>query len=100
MQIEFNAPLWEWNGDKASWSFVSLTPEAAAEVRFALGGMPRRGFGSVKVEVTIGPQTWLTSLFPDKASGSFLLPVKKAVRTACKLSTGDSAHVRIRLVDL
>ena len=50
----------------------------------------------VKVRATINGVTFETSVFPDKTSGSFLLPLKAAVRRATKLAAGDK--VRIRLV--
>ncbi len=43
-----------------------------------LDGKP--GFGSIRVTARIGETAWATSVFPDKASGGWVLPVKKAVR--------------------
>lgn len=100
MDIEFEAPLWEWHGGKASWFFVSLPAGLASDIRFASAGRPRAGFGSVKVTVRIGRQTWRTSLFPDKASGSYLLPIKKSVRAGESLGAGDNACVALTLVDI
>ncbi len=45
-------------------------------------GSDAGGFGSIKVEVTVGATTWRTSLFPSKEARAYVLPVKKAVRTA------------------
>jgi hypothetical protein len=36
-------------------------------------------------------------VFPDKATGSFLLPVKKDVRHADQLVAGDTVEVLLRL---
>ena len=55
---------------------------------------PPRGFGSVRVEVTLGETTWRTSVFPEAASGCFVLPVKKAVRRAEGVDPGDVGRVR------
>lgn len=92
---DFEAPLWLWEGE-AAWWFVTVPTEVSDDVRARTAGA-RRGFGSVRVEATIGATTWSTSVFPDARSGCYLLPVKKAVRTAERLDAGDPAHVRLRL---
>lgn len=94
----FDAELWEWEGgaEAASWVFLTLPEDETEEIRLRSG--PRHGFGSVRVEVTVGGTTWRTSVFPDKTRG-FVLPVKKAVRRAESLDVGDSARVRLALVD-
>ncbi|MEZ5231631.1 MAG: DUF1905 domain-containing protein [Acidimicrobiales bacterium] len=62
--------------------------------------VPGRGFGSVRVEATIGATVWRTSVFPDRGSGCYVLPLKQAVRKAEGLLDGDPATVTLRLVDL
>jgi len=59
----------------------------------------RRGFGSVRVRVTVGSTTWSTSVFPDSRSGSYVLPVKKDVRVREGLQEGDQVAVALELVD-
>lgn len=92
-----DVPLWQV--ENGSWVFVSLPFDVADEVDEVTLGH-RGGFGSVRVEVTLGPTTWRTSLFPDRKRETFLLPVKKAVRTAAAVDVGDVVHVRFRLVDM
>jgi hypothetical protein len=95
----FTAELWVWDARKAeSWTFVSLPDEVSAEVREVTGATPRRGFGSVRVRVTLGDSTWATSIFPDAARGSYVLPIKKAVRRTEALEEGDLATVTVELV--
>lgn len=89
--IRFRAHVWEHEGP-GGWHFVSLTTDAADEVDAMVQGRGG-GFGSVRVEATIGATSWRTSLFPDSRRGTYLLPVKKSVRTAEGLSDGSSAHV-------
>ncbi|MEZ5251296.1 MAG: DUF1905 domain-containing protein [Ilumatobacteraceae bacterium] len=50
--------------------------------------------------MTIGSSTWNTSLFPDSKSASYVLPVKKPVRTAEQIRAGDQVDVSIELVDV
>jgi len=56
----------------------------------------RRGFGSVKVTVTLGATTWQTSVFRNK-DGSWFLPIKKPVRIAEDLMDGDEVEVDLEL---
>ena len=92
----FDAELWPWGG-AASWVFVTVPAEISDDVRARTEGS-RGGFGSVRVEVTVGGTTWRTSVFPDSRTGCYLLPVKKAVRTAEELDVGDTARVRLELL--
>lgn len=54
----------------------------------------------MRVEVTVAPTTWATSIFPSKETGSYLLPVKKAVRQAADLEAGDDVTVTLTLAAL
>jgi hypothetical protein len=95
----FDADLWIWDARRAdSWTFVSLPAEASEEIHDLAGG-PRRGFGSLRVRVTVGGSTWTTSIFPDGARGGYALPVKRAVRKAEALDAGDIATVTVELID-
>lgn len=94
--FDFVAPLWLYPGD-AGWFFVSLPTEVADDIADLTAG-ERRGFGSVKVEVRVGDTAWSTSVFPDTRTGTYLLPVKKAVRVAEGLDEGSDVAVRLRLV--
>lgn len=96
--FEFTAELWEHSSMPGSWYFVTLPEDCADDIAAITEGAERRGFGSVRVEVTIDPSTWRTSVFPDKASGSYLLPVKKAVRTAAAIEAGDAVVVHLAVL--
>ena len=95
--FEFTADLWRYTGE-AAWYFVTLPHDVADDIH-EITGDARRGFGSVRVEVTVGSTTWRTSVFPDTKSESFVLPVKKAVRSAEGLDDGSSVSVLLTLVD-
>ena len=92
--LQFASSLWAYGGD-GGWHFVTLPVEVADELR---DRVPPHGpgFGSIRVSVTVGASTWATSVFPDKATGSFLLPVKKDVRRTNALAAGDLVQVRLR----
>lgn len=92
----FEAPVWVWDARATDvWTFVSLPAEDSAEIKELAAGIPR-GFGSVKVTATIGATTWRTSIFPSK-EGAYVLPLKKAVRTAEGLAVDDVATVKVEL---
>jgi hypothetical protein len=96
MEISFSSAIWRWQGDApAAWHFVTLPEEVGAQVKFVIG--KRKGFGMVRLKATIGKTSWKTSIFPDKKSGSFLLPVKADVRKSEKLVEGQSVKVTLLL---
>ena len=98
-EFQFEAPLWKWQGDgPASWHFVTLPFDLTDDIDELTTGR-QGGFGSVRVEVTIGCTTWTTSVFPSKEQQSFILPVKAPVRKAEGLAHGVIAHVTLRLID-
>ena len=93
----FTAELWRHEGE-ASWWFVTVPPEVSDDVREGAGA-GRPGFGSVRVEVTVGTTTWRTSVFPDSRRGTYLLPVKKDVRTREHLDDGAPVTVSLEVVE-
>jgi hypothetical protein len=97
--VAFASALWIWDARRFdSWTFVSLPAEAAEDIRELTAGQAR-GFGSVRVRVTVGGSVWTTSIFPDSKQGTYVLPVKRAVRRAEGLDPGDTAAVRLELLD-
>jgi hypothetical protein len=94
--ITFTAPLWLWNGEGRSWHFVTVPEEQSAEIGLETLGT-RRGFGSVRVEASIGEVTWRTSVFPQK-SGTYLLPVKADVRRRNGIVAADEITVVLDII--
>lgn len=97
MHVTFTAPLWRHNTEKASWYFVTLPEDVADAIDDELGGPDLPGFGSIRVEVTLGGSKWKTSIFPSKEHASFILPVKQAVRRAEGIDDGDEVDVELGL---
>ena len=94
--ITLTGPLKIWTNDEGSVHFMSLPEEMSGEVR-AHSLAYRRGFGSVRVEVTLDTETWRTSLFPVKAGGYFL-PVKVAICRKVGIVAGDEVRVELELL--
>ncbi len=96
-EFTFTAQVWLWKGD-SPWHFISLPEDAADEIEDLTRGMTG-GFGSVPVEVQAQDVEWQTSLFPDRKSGTYLLPLKKQVRqqlVGCEEGSRVTVTVRIR----
>lgn len=95
LRYSFTARLWLYPGE-AGWHFLTVPQNVAAEIREDTVAL-RRGFGSVKITAGIAGHSWSTSLFPDSKSGSYLLPVKKVIRTAAGIKAGDQVTVHLKV---
>lgn len=83
--------------ESANWHFVPVTKKIGQEIR-ATYGKSARGFGAIKVEVTVGNTTWQTSIFPDKYSGSYILPLKAEARKREEIEAGEKVTYSIVLL--
>jgi hypothetical protein len=93
----FRADLWAHDlSGPGSWYFVTVPGPVSEELGEQAG--PPRGFGSVRVEVTIGATSWHTSVFPDSARGCYVLPVKRQVRAAEGLEEGSPCEVTLVVI--
>lgn len=86
MKYKLRGKVWLYPGP-AAWHFVSVSKKASQEIREIIGE-GYRGFGSVPVKVTVGQTSWQTSIFPDKKSGTYLLPLKAKVRKQENIKDG------------
>lgn len=93
--------LWRWTGgaNNGTWHFMTIDG-AAGEALSGTAVMRRlegnaRGFGSLKVRARIGETAFATSVFPSKANGGWLLPVKASVRKAEGIGEGDEVEVSL-----
>ena len=92
-----SAKVWLYPSDMAAWHFVTLDKKVGSEIK-ELFGKHAKGFGSLPVEVTVGKTTWRTSIFPDKISQSYLLPIKAAVRKREGIEVEESVKFTINLL--
>jgi len=90
----FTSELWRWAARTDSWFFLTVPEDQSDEI----SAIPRppRGFGGVRVEVTVGRTTWRTSIFPG--TDAYVLPIKRAVLNAEGIEQGDLVDARIELV--
>ncbi|WP_417433756.1 DUF1905 domain-containing protein [Hoeflea sp.] len=92
-RYQFDAELWLYAAARAPWHFITIPADVASQIRFMAG--KTRGFGSIRVRARIGETSWATSLFPDKATGSYFLPVKADVRRRAAIAAGDRVSVEL-----
>lgn len=95
--IHFTGPLKVWSNDEGRMHFMNVPEGLSGEIK-AHALMVRRGFGSVRVEVTLNDVTWRTSVFPQK-SGGYFLPVKRDVVRKTDISPDDEVSVTLELLD-
>ena len=96
LTLDFNvsATLWKWSG--GGWHFLTLPPDTAADIR-AFAAANASALGTVRVVARVGSTEWQTSLYPSREHGSFLLPVKAAVRRAENLEAGAEVSVALEV---
>lgn len=78
----------------SGWRFLGIPQKEGKEIKQSHGSLAR-GWGSLPVSVIVGRTIWETSIFPDKHSGSYLLPLKAKVRNAEGIT--DDATVTFQL---
>lgn len=90
------AKVWLYSGAKAAWHFVTIPSEISQELKKQFGDLAR-GWGSLPVEIELGESNWKTSIFPDKKSGCYFLPLKAKVRKKEKITNGDEVKLILKI---
>lgn len=85
---KIKSEVWIYPSEKASWHFVTLPKKEAQKIKKDFESK-KRGWGSLPVLVKMGKTSWETSIFPDKRSESYLLPIKFSVRKKEEILAGD-----------
>ena len=91
MELEFSGEIWFWKGP-SPFRFVTVPEDGSRDLR-AAGKVASYGWGVIPVTARIGDTVWTTSLFPR--DGSYLVPIKDAVRHAEGIDVGDRVTVRL-----
>lgn len=87
-KYKISSEVWRYPG-MAGWHFVHVDKKQSAMLKETYAEA-KRGFGSIPVKVSMGKAHWETSIFPDKRSGTYVLPLKAAVRKAEGIEAGDN----------
>jgi hypothetical protein len=93
MELEFTEAVFEWRGP-APYHFVPVPPDDADEIRDVAAAVTY-GWGMVPVAVTVGETTLTTALWPK--DGSYVVPLKDALRKPEGIAVGDVVTVRLRI---
>lgn len=93
--FSFSASVVPYPGT-AAWRFVTLPRDISNEIGIRYKNQ-KKGWGSIPVLVTVGKTSWETSIFPDKKSQSYLLPLKLEARKKEGIMDGDKVAVVIRI---
>ena len=99
MFYEFTAKLWKRSeADKASRYFITVDPQISDTLKQYAITIPRKWRWSLRVEAMIGYLKWKTSIFPDKKSGCYVLPIKSQIRRALQLDEGSTCHLSLSIL--
>ncbi|MCA9363691.1 DUF1905 domain-containing protein [Candidatus Kaiserbacteria bacterium] len=97
LPLTLSGKIWIYPGESASWHFFTVPQKESAGIRNTYGPLAR-GWGSFPVQVALGETVWTTSIFPDRSSGTYLLPLKAAVRKKEGVFDGDTITVQITIL--
>ena len=89
----FRAPVIEWRGPAPF--FYARIPEGVGAEIAAVKRLASYGWGVIPVRATIAGVEFETSLFPR--NGSYLLPLKVAVRTRLGVTADDEVDVEMTI---
>ncbi len=92
--LEFSGDLWYWRGP-APWYFITV-PHDHVDALQAASRFVSYGWGMIPVRARIGATSWPTSLFPK--DGTYVVPVKAAVRRAEGLEEGSRVRVCLEIL--
>ncbi|MDR0237358.1 DUF1905 domain-containing protein [Acinetobacter sp.] len=94
IQLSVESTVQRYSG-AGGWHYVIVSKQQAMEIKNYL--LQRQSWGLVSVTVTVGQSVWKTSIFPDKQSEGYLLPLKAEIRNKEKIYLGDSILLSIDL---
>lgn len=90
--------MWLWGHDAyAPWHFVSVPKKETAKIREDFGKLSR-GWQSLPIEIKIGKSVWKTSMFYDKKSNTYLVPLKAQVRKKEGIYADEHVTFQIKIL--
>ncbi len=93
MRFEFVGRVIEWRGP-APYYYVRVPASVSADIHEVSASLSY-GWGAIPVEARIGAAVFTTSLFPK--NGSYLLPLREAVRKPESIGLDDQVAVEMHL---
>lgn len=95
-KYKITSEVWLYQGMSA-WHFVSIPKKESEEIKKKFNSI-KRGWGSLPVMVSLGKTKWKTSIFPDKKSGMYLLPLKAEIRKKEDIFAEDIINFGIEII--
>jgi len=95
--IVWNAGNYAKGEDKGAWRFARVPEKISAKIKEMQKGRLRRGWGAVYAKAKVGKTQWTTSVFPDRHSATYILPLKKQIRYEENLYDGIDIKVSIEI---
>ena len=103
-KFKFKSKVFVWNAgnqerkdDASSWRFARVPENISAKIKEMQKGRFRRGWDAVYAKAKIGKSEWVTSVFPDRHSATYILPLKKQIRYEENLYDGIDINVSIEI---
>ena len=93
IEWRFRAPVIEWRGPAPF--FYARIPDTVSTEIAAVKRVASYGWGVIPVKATISGVAFETSLFPR--DGTYLLPLKAAVRTRLSVTVDDEVEVEMAI---
>ena len=93
VRFSFESQIIYWRGP-SPFFYAPVPAEHLAELQ-AVARAVTYGWGVVPVEASVGGVTFTTSLFPK--DGTYLLPIKAAVRRMAGITAGDVIAVEMTI---
>jgi hypothetical protein len=94
MELTVVGAVWWWRGP-SPYHFVTVSDDDADQLK-AISAQVSYGWGMIPVEGAVGDTAFTTSLWPK--NGSFVVPLKDAVRAAEGIELGDVVTIELRVV--
>jgi len=103
--FKFKSKVNVWGGDSldsSAWRFARVPENISEKIKDlqkkeVQKGKKRRGWGAVYAKAKTKKSEWLTSIFPDRRSATYILPLKKQIRHQENLYDGDEFTFNIEI---
>ncbi len=92
--------VWQSGGDRedvGAWRFARVPEDISAKIKEMQKGKLRRGWGAVYAKAKVGKSEWVTSIFPDRHSTTYILPLKKQIRYEENLYDGKEFKFAVEI---
>ena len=83
--------------DSGLWRFARVPEDISVKIKEMQKGRLRRGWGAIYARAKIGKSEWVTSIFPDWHSDTYILPLKKQIRFQENLYDGIEIRIAIEI---